>query len=313
MCGGRGGRRASGEMAGATRDRKRVQAREAKQAKEAKGTSSSSSSSSVAGRVWRLSRDPRGCRRVQEALAKAATDDERAALAAELKGHVWEAMVCPHANHVLQQCITIMRAASCSFIVKELEGRGTGAICEAARHAFGCRVLQRLLEHWPSHTMGIAEDLLSEGLLLCRHTYGNFVMQQLLEHGCEEQRSRLVRSMAEHALALGPDPRAGASLAKAVEHASDEDRAALARALLGEKRVLMGLACSRHGHIAVEDILELCEESECEEAIRQLTADLDTLRECRYGRSVANVLCQLTKVGDELSSPIAAQAVRGGA
>merc|ERR1719277_540556 len=134
-------------------------------------------------------------------------------------------MLCPNANHVLQQCITTMRAASCLFIVQEITQRGTGAVCKAARHAYACRVLQRLLEHWPSHVAGLADDLLSEGLLLCRHTFGNYVMQHLLEYGSEEQRLELIRGMQKHALALGCDVRAAAPLAKALQCASDIDRA----------------------------------------------------------------------------------------
>merc|ERR1719188_873554 len=135
-------------------------------------------------------------------------------------------MMCPHANHVLQQCVTTMRAASCPFIIQEILQRGTGAVCKAARHAYGCRVLQRLLEHWPGHVAGLADDLISEGLLLCRHTFGNYVMQHLLEYGSDQQRVELIQGMQKQALALGSDVRAAAPLSKAVLCASDTDRTA---------------------------------------------------------------------------------------
>ena len=66
------------------------------------------SSSLLTGRVWELSQDSKGCREVQQAIEEA-SDDVRCSLVAELCGHVLDAMRCPHANHVLQKCITCSR------------------------------------------------------------------------------------------------------------------------------------------------------------------------------------------------------------
>ena len=63
---------------------------------------------SLAGRVWELSQDSKGCREVQLAIEEA-SDDVRRGLLAEIAGHVLDAMRCPHANHVLQKCITCSR------------------------------------------------------------------------------------------------------------------------------------------------------------------------------------------------------------
>ena len=64
----------------------------------------------LTGRVWELSQDSKGCRDVQLAIEQA-TDDFRRVLVAEVAGHVLDAMRCPHANHVLQKCITSSRPA----------------------------------------------------------------------------------------------------------------------------------------------------------------------------------------------------------
>ena len=65
----------------------------------------------LAGRVWELSQDSKGCRDVQLAIEQA-TDELRRLLVAEVAGHVLDAMRCPHANHVLQKCITSSRPES---------------------------------------------------------------------------------------------------------------------------------------------------------------------------------------------------------
>ena len=53
--------------------------------------------------------DAKGCRDVQRAIEEAADDVTRSRLVTELAGHVLDAMRCPHANHVLQKCITCSR------------------------------------------------------------------------------------------------------------------------------------------------------------------------------------------------------------
>jgi len=255
------------------------------------------------GNVWKLSRDPQGCRRVQDALAEADSDKEREAVAEELRGHVWQAVHCPHANHVVQQVIACMRASSCDFVVDEILGRGPGAVRRVARHALGCRVLQRMLEHWPDRAARLVDGLMAEGALLCRHEFGNYVMQHVLEYGSAEHRQALIAGMVRQAHELGPDAVAGGPLAKAIAHGACEDREALARALLAERRVLAGMACARHGHAAVQKIFELCEEPVRLEAMKQLRGQQKRLQACRYGRAV------LHHVPDGCSLP----AARGGA
>merc|ERR1711920_1153398 len=86
-----------------------------------------------------------GSRRVQEALKEAANEAVREELVSKLKGHVLEAMVCPHANFVLQKSIELSPAHSLQFVVDEL--KASNSVTRAARHKYACRILQRLFEH----------------------------------------------------------------------------------------------------------------------------------------------------------------------
>merc|ERR1719162_532193 len=141
----------------------------------------------IAGNVWALSRDPQGCRRVQRELEDAKTDHGRAVLAKELHGHVWEAIKCPNANHVLQKCIVNMRPQTSQFIIDEIMEM-PGGVVKVARHTYGCRIAQRLLEHSPStQVKELVENLLEHTVELSMHSFGNFVMQHLLEHGTGAQ------------------------------------------------------------------------------------------------------------------------------
>jgi len=245
---------------------------------------------SILGQVWSLSRDSRGCRLVQEVLHEA-TEEDRAAVIAELHGHIWQALQCPHANYVVQKCIDVMRPHASQFIVDELMQRGPGAVVQAARHRFGCRILQRLLEHCsPLQVQELCESLLNNAVALCTHQYGNYVMQHLLDHGTESQRHRLTSVLVTHAYAMGSDGYACGVVRKALSVSAHDDQVALARALLAERGLLTVMARNRHGHIAAKLVLQALEGDDLELARRQLAADAQSLSTSRYGRFVVACL-----------------------
>merc|ERR1712139_585287 len=99
-------------------------------------------------------------------------DAERVALAFEMHSRVWEALRCPNANFVLQKFICVLRPQASQFILDELRKAG---FSKAARHRYGCRVLQRLLEHCGAEQLQpLVEDLLLDASALCRHVYGHY-------------------------------------------------------------------------------------------------------------------------------------------
>merc|ERR1711964_367573 len=102
----------------------------------------------------------------------------------ELHGHVVEAMHSPHANFVLRKCVERLPAQSIQFIIDELLAEGPAAISEAARHRYGCRIIEALIGLCPSSQLQqITELFLADAPGLCGHMYGNFVMQKILQHG----------------------------------------------------------------------------------------------------------------------------------
>lgn len=243
-----------------------------------------------AGRVWSMSQDAAACWEVQKAIESAASDDVRTALAWELRGHVFEALRCPHANHVLQKIIVCARPRMSQFIIDELT-HYPSRIGQAARHKYGCRILQRLLEHCEATQVHHLVDLLiTDATALSVHAYGNYVMQHVLEHGSAEQRSRLAKVIEQNVTAIGLDSYGCAVVTAAMSHAGDECRLTLARAILKEPGLLVSLAHARHGHIAVRLVLQALEGAEQESAMSQLQAQSQSLKTSRYGKGVVALL-----------------------
>jgi len=251
--------------------------------------------------IWELSKDKAGCRVVQEAF-EAGPDKERLRLAEQLKGHVWEALRCPHANYVIQKVITTTRPQDSQFIIDELlQGSRVDAASGpawVARHRYGCRVVERLLEHCPAAQAKLLIDsILIEPVQLCTHPYGNYVMQHILEHGSPEHKHIICGLLEPLAKTLGGGSLQGseyvcAVFGKALCHGSPEDRARLARSVILVPRLLTDIACTRHGHVTAKLVLQAADCEHLGMAQSQLAAKADFLRQSRYGRFVIACLDQ---------------------
>jgi len=244
---------------------------------------------SLTSHIWELSRDSQGSRRVQEAIDLASNDDERAAIAQELHGKVWEALECRNANHVLQKLISTMRPQASQFVIDEIMSLGSAAY--AAQHCFGCRVVERLLEHCtPEQVRPLVEDLLDAGPKLCTDQYGNFVVQHVLEFGTDEHKHRMSRIVAAQITSIPGDYHGCSVVSAALTHSLEKDKIVVARSVLARRGFLVCMARQRHGHDAVMCLLNLVNTKERMEAERQLRASLGQLQRSRYGRVMAKYL-----------------------
>jgi len=258
----------------------------------------------IVGRVWSLSQEAYGCRQVQAALDAAESDKVCESLASELRGHILQACRCPHANHVLQKCISQLRPSAVDFVIEELL---SGSVSQTARHKYGCRIIQRVVEHCrASQVHQIVENLVPEVAMLSRHPYGNYVVQNLLQHGTDSQRRRMVALLAKEVRFLGSESCGCAVLGAALTYAPEADRQVLAQSLLKEPGLLVFMACTRHGHVAVLRVLQLVGGADREEADRRLQSEAGALRVSKYGRLVVE---HLEGVGEQLLGA----ACRGGA
>jgi len=240
----------------------------------------------LTGRVWSLSQEAHGCRQVQAALAAATQDESREALASELRGHVVQACKCPHANHVLQKVIALLQPEALQFVIEELQF-SSGAICQIARHKYGCRIIQQLVEHCHAYQVRrLVLSLLPQVGVLSRHPYGNYVVQNLLQHSTDEQRQQMVRSLATEIRQLGSEACGCAVLSTALTYAPHKDRQELARSLLEEPGLLASMARTRYGHVAVVRTLDLLDGSEHAQANQRLRSEMRALQVSRYGRLV---------------------------
>ena len=66
-------------------------------------------------------------------------------------------------------------------------------VLSLSTHPYGCRVIQRVLEHCIPEQIGpILEELFSQTERLVQDQYGNYVIQHVLEHGRPEEKTKVV-------------------------------------------------------------------------------------------------------------------------
>ena len=155
------------------------------------------------------------CRVVQKALESLNYDD-LCELLLEFGSYVLTCIQDQNGNHVMQKCIEVM-----SIKAKEAEARRGDADLSAAMagkiqfivddvlanvktlccHPYGCRVLQRMLEHCVEFQKSATLDQIQ----LCHKAllddqYGNYVIQHVLQYGRDVDRDSLLNIIVENDL-----------------------------------------------------------------------------------------------------------------
>ena len=70
-------------------------------------------------------------------------------------------------------------------------------------HPYGCRVIQRILEHCTlEQILPLLEELHDQTDRLVQDQYGNYVIQHVLEHGRPEDKSKIVSELRGKVLIL---------------------------------------------------------------------------------------------------------------
>lgn len=83
-----------------------------------------------------------GCRVIQKAL-EVISPEQQAIIVKELEGHVLKCIKDQNGNHVIQKVIEQVPEHYTQFIVDTF----TNKVFQLATHPYGCRVIQRILEH----------------------------------------------------------------------------------------------------------------------------------------------------------------------
>ena len=177
----------------------------------------------IKGHVMNLAMQMYGCRVIQKALESVPAESQLEIIN-ELSGQVLKCVKDQNGNHVVQkvcntliliklfiQIIERVHPHQLQFIIDAFTTGAPDTVCSLSTHPYGCRVIQRVLEHCTEEQKrsfyfcnflnnfqtfsAVLEQLHENMLTLITDQYGNYVIQHVIEHGIPEDRERIVNRL----------------------------------------------------------------------------------------------------------------------
>lgn len=189
-------------------------------------------------------------------------------LLTEFHNNVLSCIHDQNGNHVIQKCIEVMSekakesraegeeakadffSEQIDFIVDDVLGNVASLSC----HPYGCRVLQRILEHCIEPKKSRALDEISK----CHKTllddqYGNYVIQHVLQFGRRSDRDSVLEIVVENGLLLLSRQKFASNVVeKLLKYGTADQRRAVVREMLKVRATLANVCLS----VIVDDTSE---------------------------------------------------------
>lgn len=197
-----------------------------------------------------------GSRLVQKAIDVASTEQQIYLLEMLLNGaDIAELYSSPHANHVIAKLIEILPPKYISSIGEALRGKAT----TVARHQFGSRILERLVQFSNEDHIGfLLDELLEDFEALARHQFGNFIVARVLEHGTSARKHSCVQKLLPHVLHHATHKTACNIVQRMLENADVSSQAMIADAFLAGTgdTSLEEIATTRYGSFVIRHLVD---------------------------------------------------------
>jgi len=247
------------------------------------------------GRVFSLSVHMYGCRVVQKAL-ELVDLERRRMLENELQGHILACIRDQNGNHVIQKCVELSSGKhDMVYIIDAMNG----SLIELATHSYGCRVVQRLLEHAPLDLKRpITREILMRVSDLLLDQYGNYVIQHVVEHGIDAERSIVVDALLNQVPKFSQHKYASNVIERCLQFGDKFQRRALIEELLragsgSSSSANVGFMCPLHelvrdqfGNYVVQRVLDVAEPDQRERAVALLRSQIEAIKKCSYGKHI---------------------------
>jgi hypothetical protein len=261
-----------------------------------------------------------GCRVIQKALEYVNTD-RLVALVSEFEGQ--QVLRCVHdqnGNHVIQKCIEVVCRVSrdanpamaeflsskIQFIISAFHGR----VRELSMHPYGCRVVQRILEHCSNAQKApVLEELRKCCNELVQDQYGNYVIQHVMQHGWEADKAMLVREVQSRLLEYSQHKFASNVVEKCLQYANRKDRDEMIWTIINVtfdlnspvdantgQCVLESMVRDPYANYVVQKVIDVSDERQRAAIVRYVKENIVQLRRYTYGK---HIIVRLEKVYGE--------------
>ncbi|GMF10158.1 unnamed protein product [Phytophthora lilii] len=249
-----------------------------------------------------------GCRVIQRAL-EVTQVEEQLALIRQLKGHVMKCVTDQNGNHVLQKCIEAAswkRAAECNglgpqryvtgediqFIIDSFVGQAAAL----STHSYGCRVIQRVLEHCaPEQIRPLLNEIIFKCRELVKDQFGNYVVQHVISHGESDQRNIVMQAVLPEIARWSQHKYASNVVESCLEHATKDEISQIVDFILqcdesGASCPLLPMMKHMYGNYVVQKLLERADDHDRHRIVCIIRHNEDYLKRFTFGKHVLSRL-----------------------
>ncbi len=276
----------------------------------------------LTGQCVTLSMQMYGCRVVQKALEYVSTPRLMELLTEfENPPVLLRCVYDSNGNHVIQKCIEIVSkvareaavpetqeilASRIQFILDTFKGK----VKELASHPYGCRVVQRTLEHCNNEQKKpILEELRDCCAELVQDCYGNYVIQFIMQHGMEADRQVLIKEVQARLLDFSQHKFASNVVEKCLQYASKRDRDEMIWTIINVTFDLNSPVDAKTGHCVLESmvrdpyanyvvqkVIDVSDERQRNAIMAYVRENITQLRRLTYAK---HILVRLEKLTNE--------------
>ena len=219
-------------------------------------------------------------------------------------------------NHVIQKCIEIVSKKArdnpdeseylnnkIQFIIDVFQTK----VKELSSHPYGCRVIQRVLEHCCNEQ----KTIILEELRLCcadliQDCYGNYVIQFLMQHGWEKDRQILIKEVQTHLLDFSQHKFASNVVEKCLQYAIKRDRDEMIWKIINVtfdpnspidgkgNSALEAMVRDPYANYVVQKVIDVSDEKQRGAILRYVRDNIVQLRRYTYGKHIILRLEKLT-------------------
>ncbi|KAK7261505.1 hypothetical protein RIF29_27819 [Crotalaria pallida] len=250
------------------------------------------------GHVLSLSLQMYGCRVIQKAI-EVVDLDQKIKMVQELDGNIMRCVRDQNGNHVIQKCIECVPEDAISFIISTFLDQ----VVTLSTHPYGCRVIQRVLEHCkdPETQQKVMAEILGAVSMLAQDQYGNYVVQHVLEHGKLHERSTIIKELSGKIVQMSQQKFASNVVEKCLTFGCPSERQLLVNEMLGstdENEPLQAMIKDQFANYVVQKMLETCDDQQRELILTRIKVHLNALKKYTYGKHIVARVEKLVAAGE---------------
>uniref|UniRef100_A0A183EV93 PUM-HD domain-containing protein n=1 Tax=Gongylonema pulchrum TaxID=637853 RepID=A0A183EV93_9BILA len=168
-------------------------------------------------------------------------------------------------------------------------------VCNLSTHPYGCRVIQRVLEHCTAEQKRPVLDQLHLHIrALIVDQYGNYVIQHVIEHGSADDRNRIVKEIQGEVLQFAQHKFASNVIEKCLTSGEPHHKSALITEVCGgpndTSTPLLAMMKDQFANYVVQKMLDVADSAHRKKMMLAIKPHIPALRKYNYGKHIIRIV-----------------------